>query len=226
MSTPSDTIRTATSHGSDDEANCGDRGRSLRVVGGDEPGGGPEPPAKQRGDPAGMLAVGRDHEAARVRLLAAHLLQAAVRGAEHLGQPIALERERGPEPLAGAGRVEAVVEGRRVHGAVGRRPLHVAVRRREEDRPHDAPVGERVAVAVLEVGDGAVARVGDERDRAGVRAERRSREGEPPAGRRERNPGSPRPRLAPRRRDAARRARRTRRGRAARSSGAFVATWW
>ena len=222
---PSDTIRTATSHGSDEEANWAIAADALGIVRGDEPRGGAEPPAQQRGNSAGVLAVGCDHEAACVRLLAAHLLQTPVSGAENLGEPVSLERERGPQPLAGTGGVEVVVERRRVRRAVGRRPLHVAVRRREEDRPDDAPVGECVAVAVLEVRDGAVAGVGDERDRACVRAKRRSRERKPAAGRRERDPD----RLAP----GALLARVVQfveddeRAPASRAnSSAFVATWW
>jgi hypothetical protein len=48
---------------------------------------------------------------------------------------------------------------------VARRPFHVPVRGREEDRAHDPPVDERIAVAVLEVGHGLIACVRDERDR-------------------------------------------------------------
>ena len=84
---------------------------------------------EQRGDAARVLLVGRDHEAARVGLLAAHLGQPLVRRAQHGRQPLALERQRRAQPLAGARRVEPVVEGRRVQRAVGRRPLHLAVRR-------------------------------------------------------------------------------------------------
>ena len=145
----------------------------------------PKRVAQQRGDAARVLLVGRDHEPAGVGLLAAHLGQPVVRRAQHAREPVALERQRGPQALARARRVEAVVERRRVDRAVRRRPLHLAVRAREVDRPHDAAVGERVAVAVLEVGHGLVAAVGDERDRARVGAERRARQRQAPTRRRE-----------------------------------------
>ena len=178
MSTPSETIRTATSHGSRPDAKRRDRRRRAGVVGGRDPGRDAEARAQHRRDPARVLLVGRDHEAARVRLVAPHLGKPVVRGAQHRRQPLALERERRAQPLARARRGERVVEARGVHRAVRRRPLHVAVRPREVDRPHDAPVGERVGVAVLVVGYGLVAAVGDERDRAGVGAKRRAGERE------------------------------------------------
>ncbi len=68
-------------------------------------------------------------------------------------QPLALQRQRGAQPLAGRGRRRAasskVAEWTVPSGAD---PLHLAVRAREVDGPHDAAVGERVAVAVLVVG--------------------------------------------------------------------------
>ena len=101
--------------------------------------------------------------------------------------------------------VERVVERRRVERAVGRGPLHVAVDAGEVDGPHDPPVGQRLAVAVLVVGRGLVELVADERDRPGVAAERRARQASRRAARLEGEPHRRRPRPARRRRGGSRR---------------------
>ena len=95
-------------------------------------------------------------------------------------------RQRGPQPLVGQRERERVVEGRLVHVAVRGAPLHLAAHAREVDGPHDAPVAQRVPVAVLVVGHGLLRLVAHERDGARVGAERRARQRQPARGVRER----------------------------------------
>ena len=113
----------------------------------------PEARAQERGDPAGVLAVGRDDEARRVGLLAAHL-DAAGRArrrapsGSHSPSSESAVRSRWLARAASSGSSKVAA------WSVPSGADHsiCAVRRREEDRPDDPPVGERVAVAVLEVG--------------------------------------------------------------------------
>ena len=192
---PRDTIRTATSHGSRPAANPAIRSIASgssevtddRVL--------PEVAAEHRRDAAGVLLVDGDDEAARVRLVAAHVGQPLHRLAQHGRQPLAVDRERRAQPLVGELAGQRVVERRRVDGAVRRAPLHLAADPREVHRPHDAAVAQRVAVAVLEVRDGLVGLVAHERDRPGVAAERRARQGQAPGALAERDPQALAPRL-------------------------------
>ena len=97
-----------------------------------------------------------------------------------LAAPRAATRPRATGRCAAAGSTARVVSSSSKVAdddlAVGRRPLHVAVDPGEVHRPHDAAVGQRLAVAVLVVGPGLVEVVVDERDGAGVGAERRARQ--------------------------------------------------
>ena len=66
-----------------------------------------------------MVLVGRHHQAAGVGLLAAQGRQPLVGLQQHGGQPLAVEAERGPQPLGRPGPVERVVEGGGLGLAVG-----------------------------------------------------------------------------------------------------------
>ena len=107
------------------------------------------------GDAPGVLLVDGDHQAAGVGLASRRIagelvvgLRAAPSGSHSPSSESAV-RSR----WLGAGRVErrrrSVAAWSEPSGAA---PLHVAVDAGEVDGPHDAAVGERVAVAVLEVG--------------------------------------------------------------------------
>ena len=117
---------------------------------------------------------------------------------EHRGQPLALERQRGAQPLVRPLAGEGVVEGGRERSPSGADHSMKPVDPGEVDRPDHAAVGQRVAVAVLEVGAGLVEVVVDERDGRGVGAERRARQAKPPPGAAEglAHRGAPRPVVA------------------------------
>ncbi len=106
---------------------------------------------QQLGVRPGLGLVARDHEAAGVRHVLAHLGEAAVGGAQHLRDPLALRVERRAPGLL-----------RDVLGLVGAEhrgdlvtclgaPAHAAAVRQEHHRAHDV-VAQRVAVAVGVVG--------------------------------------------------------------------------
>ena len=143
--------------------------------------------AQQLGvDPRGLL-VGRDHQAAGVGHVPAYLGQPSVGGREHLRDPRAGGVERGAQRLRGEVLGQRLAEpgGDLVAGAGP--PLQVAGVGEEQHRPDDV-VGERLLVAVGVVGHRAryavgAGRVGDERDRVDVGAERRTGQRQP-AGRR------------------------------------------
>jgi hypothetical protein len=188
MSTPSDTMRTATIQGSVALREPGDAGRRARVVAGGDHGPDPVPGVEQLGDAPGVVLVGGDHQAGGVGLGGPQLHEPLVGLGQHGGQPPALERQRGAQPLGGPGGVEGVVEAGRVDGPVGRGPLHVPVDPGEVHGPHHPPVGQGVAVAVLEVGGGDVALVADEGDGVDVAAERGAGQGQALGGGLERPP--------------------------------------
>ena len=131
------------------------------------------------GDAARVVLVHRDHHARGTRIDLAQVHHLTVRLEEHGGQPLALDVERRAQALARAGAPDRVVEARRLRRAVGRRPLHVPVDSREVDGPHDTPVAQRLAVAVLVVGVRLLPDVAHEGDGALVRPKRRSRQAEP-----------------------------------------------
>ena len=114
---------------------------------------------------------------------------------QHRRQPLAVDGECRPQPLVGERARQRVVEGRLVAGAVRRGPLHLAAGPREVDRTHHASVAERVAVAVLVVGDGLVLLVAHERDGLGVAPEWRARQGQASGRAVERRPQRATPRL-------------------------------
>ena len=182
MSTPSETMRTATSHGSLPAANAampadapGSSEVTTRAV---------APKRVRRSDRRSRArAPGRSRSRARRRRAARRAPPSAARAPR--AAPSAATRRRARARCAAAGR-RAPRRGGRRRSPSGRSRSGAdhsmwPFVRREVDRPHDAPVGERVAVAVLEVGHGLVAVVRDERDRARVGAERRAREREPAA---------------------------------------------
>jgi hypothetical protein len=84
-----------------------------------------------------------------------HQLSVGLR--QHRRHPLALDGEGGAQALAGQLARQPVVERGLVFHAVGRRPLHASVDAREVHGPHDAPILQGVAVAVLEVGLGQIA---------------------------------------------------------------------
>ena len=226
MSTPSLTIRTATSHGSVPAPKRAMRadavGSSLVTTTGSTP-------KRQRIMSAmplawswsmAMTSPPASGSTARIER------EPLVGAAQHRRQPLAVERQGGAQALRRAGGVEGVVEAGRHLLAVGRDPLHLAADPREVHRAHDPSVAQGVAVAVRVVGPGLVEHVADERDRCGVRPERACRRGPGDGGRHRRRSGSSRPRPARRRRGGSRRGRRGRRppGRAA--PGAADATCW
>ena len=155
---------------------------------------------QQRGVGAGGVLVGGDHQPAGVGHVAAYLGQPPVGGREHRRHPLPRRVEGGAQRLGGEvlGHRLAEPGGDLVAGAGA--PRELAGVGHEEHRAYDV-VGERVAVAVGEVGHRArdavgAGRVGDERDRVDVGAERRAGQGQPPGGRLERLAH----RLAPRQR--------------------------
>ena len=101
MSTPSDTIRTATSHSvvpaakaviRDDDIGSSEV-TSTAVV--------PNRVRSSVGDGAGVVLVGGDDQAARIGVRAPDVRESIDRVAEHRGQPVALDRQRRPQPLVG-----------------------------------------------------------------------------------------------------------------------------
>ena len=109
--------------------------------------------------------------------------RAACARASTAGQPLAPDREGRAEALRGGDRVERVLERRARERPVVRHPLHLAVGAGEVDGPDDAAVAHRLGVAVLEVGEREpLVVVADERDGAGVGAERRPRQRQPHGG--------------------------------------------
>ena len=184
MSTPSDTMRTATIHGIDALGEVLDARRRGGVVAERQRGGDAVAAAHEVDDAAGVLVVHGDHQAAGVGLhrrgwpAAAAWAWSSTAGS-HSPPTDSAVRRRWPD----AGAVEGVVEGGGVLLAVGADPLHVPVDAGEVDGPHDAAVVQRLAVAVLVVGVGlAEVVVVDEGDGGGVGAERRARERQAPGG--------------------------------------------
>ena len=141
MSTPSETMRTATSHGRR-RGELGDPGRRARVVGGDER----APSCRSGAESAAILvhAPGRSRSRARRRPAARGAPRSASRApSEHGRQPLPLERERGAEPLPGAR-----AESRSSNVAEWIEPSDAdhsicPFVRREVDRPDDAAVARR-----------------------------------------------------------------------------------
>ncbi len=151
-------------------------------------GRGPEPAPEDVRDAPGMLLVDGDDQAAGVRLAAAHVSEPLACLAQHRRQPLPVDGEGGPEPLVGERARQRVVEGRLVGRAIGRGPFHLAAGPREVDRPHHATVSERIAVAVLVVGDRLILLVAHEGDGLGIAPEWRPRQGQAAGGAVERRP--------------------------------------
>ena len=78
-----------------------DPARRLRVVRGHDHGRRPDLAPQQRGDLPGVVLVHGDDEPAGVGLVAPDVVEARRRVAQHRRQPLALERQRGPQPLVG-----------------------------------------------------------------------------------------------------------------------------
>ena len=123
-----------------------------------------------------MLLIHCHDQTAGGGLLIADVHQAFVCLLEHVRQPFAVEAQCGTQPLAHAVAVEFVLERGRQHGSVGSAPLHVAVDAWKVDRPYNAAVTQRVAIAVLVIGEGLPIVVTNERNRSGVAAEGCSRQ--------------------------------------------------
>ena len=181
MSTPSETIRTATSHGSRPDA-------KLAIVaeapGSSEVATRAVTPKRVRSIAAipracswSVAITSPPASGCSRRTSASRSFAARSTVGSHSPSSESAVRSRCPARAASS----ASSKRGRVHRAVRRRPLHVPVRAREVDGPHDAAVGERVRVAVLVVGHGLVAVVRDERDRARVGTKRRAGEREPAA---------------------------------------------
>ena len=155
---------------------------------------------QQRGVRAGGVLVGGDHQTARVGDVPAYLGQPAVGGRQHRRHPLPRRVERRAQRLRAEVLGHRLAEPRGHLVARAGAPGEVAGVGHEEHRAYDV-VGERVPVAVGEVGDRArdpvgAGRVGDERDRVDVGAERRTGQRQPPRRRLERLAD----RLAPRQR--------------------------
>ena len=164
--------------------------------------------AQQRGGRAGVRAVVAEHQAGGVRDHGARLHEQRVGVAQHLRQQRRARVDRRAQPARVVGRVELVGERRdrllRVHA-----PAQRGVEQPERERAADV-VGDRVAIAVDEIGRAAaLVVVADERDRARVGAKRRPGQREPPGARRRTRRAAPCPRSPTRRRDGSRRGRRT-----------------
>ncbi len=145
---------------------------------------------QQPGVGAGRVLVAGDDQATRIGHVPAYLGEPLVGGLQHRRHPRATRVERGTKCLGGHVLGERLAEpgGDLVAGAGA--PLHLAAVRHEQHRPHDV-VGQRVRVAIRVVGDAArdtvgAGRIGHERDRVDVGAERRTGQREPPLGRIER----------------------------------------
>ena len=127
--------------------------------------------------------VGRDHEAAGIRNLLAHLGEPAVGRPQHRRDPLPLGVERRAPGLRGdVLRVVLPELGLHLVAGLGA-PAHLPGVDEEDHGAHDA-VLERAAVAVGVVGarEADAVLVGvvlDERDRRGVAAERRARQQQP-----------------------------------------------
>ena len=119
MSTPSDTMRTATIHGSDEAEKRAMRLTTTGVVRHGHRRPHPAAVAQQVGDALGVVLVGGDDQPAGVGLAAAQVLEALVGLGQHGGQPLALQAEGGAQPLGRPGPVERVVERRGLGAAVG-----------------------------------------------------------------------------------------------------------
>ncbi len=153
-----------------------------RIVAGDDLRPRPQPVAKEPGDVAGVLEIGRDRQAAGVGLLLTDRRQPGV-GLRHDGrQPLAVEAEGGAQALGDPGRVERVGERRRLDRTVWRGPLHQSVDPGEVDGPHHPAVAQRLAVAVLVVRHRLVEHVAHEGDGRRVAPEGGARQAQPPRG--------------------------------------------
>ena len=180
MSTPSETMRTATIQGASPLGEPGDL--APRPSGSSEVATVAVTPSRSlqdAGDAAGVVLVDGDDQPGRARVAPAQVGQLGVGLRQHRGQPLALDVQGGAQPLVGQLAGQPVVEGGAVVVAVGRGPLHHALDAREIHRTHHARLAQGLAVAVLVVGVGQVAVVAHERDDVLVRAEGRARQAQP-----------------------------------------------
>ena len=164
---------------------------------------------QQLGVGAGGVLVGRDDQAARVGHVPAYLREPLVGRRQHRRDPRPARVERGAQRLRGEVLGQRLAEpgGDLVAGAGA--PLHLAGVGHEQHRPHDV-VGQRVGVAVGEVGDRARARrrrrARSSRTGSGSRRSGTACRSAPAAGSRARTPRvRRRPTTARRRRGAPRR---------------------
>ena len=226
MSTPSETIRTATSQGSDDVAKRAISVEACGIVRGHEPRRGPEAGAEQPCNAAGMLAVGRDHETRRVRLLPAHLRQAA------RSQPQARWEANRPRARARCGDAGSpgwrrACRRRSPRGPIRRAPSTPSGRSWSGRRPAAPRAGRRAPRSTrtrsrARPGRPCTSRTGSRTCPSETACPRARAAARP----RRTRAGSPRPRPGPRLHGGARRARRTSPRASRAKSGAFVATWW
>ena len=208
-STPSDTIRTATIHRFSDSVKSAIRFDAAFSSESTTVGRLAADLLQQRGVGTRGVLVGGDHETAGVGHVAAYLGQPAVRRRQHRRDPLPRGVERRAQRLGGQVLGQRLAEPGRDLVAGAGPPGELAGVGQEQHRPYDV-VGQRVAVAVGEVGDRArdavgTGRVGDERDRVDVGAERRAGQRRA-AGSPARTPRAhPRPTTARRRRGGSRR---------------------
>ena len=183
MSTPSDTMRTATIQGCSPSAKCSIRaeavGSSLTTSVACTPWRRRSSSTMPRACSWSMAITSPPAWGCTARMAWSW----AWAWSSTAGQPLTRQREGGAQALPRAGVVEGVVEGVGVLGAVGSDPLHVAVDPGEVDGPDDPAVVQGVAVAVLVVGVGlAEPVVADEGDGGGVGPERGARDRQPAGG--------------------------------------------
>ena len=181
-------MRTATIQGAIAVGEAADLLRGRRIVGRGDGRRDAQALFENARDRLGVVLVHRDHQPGGVGIARAQVHQLGVGLREHRRHPLPRDVERRAQPLAGELARQPIVERRLVFTAVGRRPLHAPVDAREVDGPHDVPILQCVAVAVLEVGLGQLAGVVDEGNRPLIGPERRPRQAEPPPRRFERLP--------------------------------------
>ena len=176
MSTPSETMRTATIQGGVPCANALIFSEALGSSDVATTARDPEPLLHDLRDAARVLLIHRDDQPGGARVAGAQVAQLRVGLLDHRRQPVALGVERGAQPLVRQLARQRIVERRRVFQPARRRPFHVTLDAREIDRAHDRAIFQSLAVTVFVVGLGQIAVVAHEGDGVLIGSERRARQ--------------------------------------------------
>ena len=128
----------------------------------------------------GVFLVHRNHQTTGVGMLLAQLHQLGVGMSHDGGQPVSIETQRRPQPLVRQGPRQRVLERRRHLTAVGGHPFHLPTEPREEHGSDHPPIGQCLAVSVLDVGDHLIGLVQHEGDGSCVTTEWRTGQGQAP----------------------------------------------